>query len=122
MLKAGAKKGGCIVCSGGSAKTSSAAYRSSGGKISQVELQNETLTVYPNPSKGFFKINNAIRGNVKYELRSAAGQLVWTKSLYNFNGNSIAISLEKLNLKPGIYYLQSLYKNRVQTRSLVITK
>jgi hypothetical protein len=118
MLKSGAVMGGCIVCTVTSAKPISNRYSSNAGAT--IEKSERPASIYPNPGKGNFTINNAAAGRVKYELHSMT-KLVWSKSVVQ-TGAPANISLEYLQLPAGVYYLRIASEKGVQVKPVVIRR
>lgn len=112
LLRAGATRGGCVVCTTSSATPANARL---------VNPSNEEkIAIYPNPSSGSFNVRNSMAGQVKYELRSSTGKVLWSKSFQHQADEHIDISLEHLNLKEGTYYLHISNQKHHQTKRIMI--
>ncbi len=94
-----------------------AIVHSTSTSISSPDQPNFHLTVYPNPSSGEIKvsINSNSDGRVGLALRDMTSRLIWEewievdRNLKNFN-------LQFDNEEPGVYFLESTYKN---TRNVI---
>jgi hypothetical protein len=67
-----------------------------------------TLSTYPNPSEGSFYIslfNEDLEGVGVITLTDAKGTVVHTQDVSIQKGNTV-IHMDKLNVAPGMYYLQ----------------
>ena len=74
------------------------------------------IKVYPNPATDLLQIDAGNAGNLRYELRDAAGKMVQKGKLKNGKG-----TLNMATSVPGNYQLTILHDNRVQ-RSFNILK
>jgi hypothetical protein len=111
MLRAGAKMGGCIKCTNSSARVAK----------STVKLNNDDeISIYPNPNRGWFIVKGGVNSLVKYELRNAAGKIVWSANNDASLGQDTNVSLEHLQLKDGVYYLHVISKEGIRTKRLII--
>jgi hypothetical protein len=69
------------------------------------DIKQALFSVYPNPSKGLFKVEN-IAENAYLELivMDASGKALWTKEQYLNKGASLEIDLP--NVSSGLYFLK----------------
>ena len=80
--------------------------------ISENQLAANQVQVYPNPATNVVNI----RGNFEsVRLLSLTGQLLTEKTAYGPD-----MQLKTNRLKPGLYLLQVVNKNRIQTHKLII--
>lgn len=105
LLRAGATRGGCIVCinsqnSGASSNTTSRAAITA-------DDEPTITTISPNPADRSFSIYRSVLGESTYELYSPDGAIIWRKSVEQTDGKRIDVSLEHVHLKAGIYYLHT---------------
>lgn len=79
------------------------------------------LQVYPNPSNGLFnlEIENSSSENIHVEIRSASGQLVYSKK---FKGRyeDIKTEINLIDKAKGVYFLNVKVKREQITRKIVI--
>jgi hypothetical protein len=77
------------------------------------------LSIYPNPNNGMFTLDwtGALTGNVKIEIYSSLGELIYSKEMVN---NSKPFQIDLLNAKPGVYFLKTTENKSGITRKLVI--
>lgn len=82
----------------------------------EMELHNDQLTVYPNPSNGSFTIQSLQVGS--YSIRNTLGQTISSFRLEGANGYTW--NSEKLS--PGIYFLVASDQREKNVRKIVVSK
>ncbi|MBT1696876.1 T9SS type A sorting domain-containing protein [Fulvivirgaceae bacterium PWU4] len=82
----------------------------------EMELHNDQLTVYPNPSNGSFTIQSLQGGS--YSIRNTLGQTISSFRLEGANGYTW--NSEKLS--PGIYFLVASHQREKDVRKIVVSK
>ncbi len=82
--------------------------------IGENKFTNETLTLYPNPTKGMFNlISSSSLGDIK--IRNSIGEIIYQ--------NKTATATLQINLvgnPPGIYFIQSTVENKRATSKIII--
>jgi hypothetical protein len=83
----------------------------------------ETLVIYPNPSRGVFNIKLAIF-NVETEiyLFDTTGKLIARKSISKENNSGNMIAIGNNNLSSGIYLVKIITKNETVTKKVIVEK
>jgi surface protein len=83
----------------------------------------ETLVIYPNPSRGVFNIKLAIF-NVETEiyLFDTAGKLIARKSISKENNSGNLIRIGSNNLSSGIYLVKIITKDKAVTKKVIVEK
>jgi len=81
--------------------------------IPELSTQDNSVTLYPNPTKGllYLKVKDS-KSEVRIEIFTLLGSMIYNSS---FTGNS-TIDLQQLQIKPGIYLvnIQCMESNSVQ--------
>lgn len=85
--------------------------------IPQVRSKTPDLTLYPNPSKGQFKIDSDLERFLSVEVYNIQGQIIYTES--NLNSNS---GVDLKGIKSGIYYVRFYNEQVNMLRQVVIQK
>jgi len=87
------------------------------------ESIEETLVIYPNPSKGVFNIKLAIF-NVQTDvyLFDTTGKLIARKSISKENNSGNTIAIGNNNLSSGIYLVKIITKDQTTTKKLIVEK
>jgi len=86
--------------------------------ISENEITNEEINIYPNPSKGMFKID--IKGHENSSLCVIVNDIngnIILKKLFN---NSVSNTIDLTGNSSGIYFLQITIDNKILTTQVVI--
>lgn len=88
--------------------------------ISTIDVIDELIEVYPNPSTGYFTLNtpNISVAQIKISVYNISGQLVFSSE--GNSGNPISVDLNDQN--NGIYLMHILIDNLPITKKIVITK
>jgi surface protein len=83
----------------------------------------ETLVIYPNPSRGVFNIKLAIF-NVETEiyLFDTTGKLIARKSISKENNSGNMIAIGSNNLSSGIYVVKIITKDKAVTKKVIVEK
>jgi hypothetical protein len=83
----------------------------------------ETLAIYPNPSRGVFNIKLAIF-NVETEiyLFDTTGKLIARKSISKENNSGNMIAIGSNNLSSGIYVVKIITKDKAVTKKVIVEK
>ena len=71
-------------------------------------IENETVTVYPNPTTGILILSGEIESGVSLDLVNMAGEIVRT---YVSTSSNLRVNIS--NLVPGVYFLRIQNKNGV---------
>lgn len=84
--------------------------------IDDSQLSENTVVVYPNPTKGslYLKVDNS-KSNVRVEIYSLSGSLFYNSIII---GNSV-IDLGRLNINPGIYLVKTNCDNRNSVHKII---
>ena len=87
------------------------------------ESIEETLVIYPNPSKGVFNIKLAIF-NVQTDvyLFDTTGKLIARKSISKENNSGNTIAIGNNNLSSGIYLVKIITKDQTTTKKVIVEK
>lgn len=81
-------------------------------------LENSTLTIYPNPSKGNFNLDfSNINGKVNYQVIDTKGSIILSESSF-INGN--VIKEVSLNLVSGVYFVKVVTETQTIIEKLVV--
>jgi hypothetical protein len=88
--------------------------------IKDADFENN-IRIYPNPSNGFISINleNINHTGLELEIRNIAGQRVFYKKIES--SQSIEI-IDLSNQSTGIYTLNIISKDRIQTKKIILSK
>ena len=88
-------------------------------EISDVELDN-SLNVYPNPSKGSFKVavNTESTSNATVSVLNLLGQVVYTTEVENNNG-LIYTEINK-NFEKGVYLIKVEIENETKVNKMIV--
>jgi hypothetical protein len=91
--------------------------------LSVPDFIEETLVIYPNPSRGVFNIKLAIF-NVETEiyLFDTAGKLIARKSISKENNSGNLIRIGSNNLSSGIYVVKIITKDKAVTKKIIVEK
>ncbi len=90
--------------------------------INSITLQNNSISIFPNPSKGLFTIQSAsVNINVKVEVYNMLGEVVYMQTLQQIQGDH---TIDLSNETDGIYLFRMLTEtgNLVSTGKLIIQK
>lgn len=72
---------------------------------SQDTILNKKITVYPNPSRGYFRIKTSLVGNLRISIYNNFGKLVYRKFQSSMFTNVI-IPISLPHVLAGVYYVQ----------------
>jgi PKD repeat protein len=88
--------------------------------INENEL-DVAVSVYPNPNNGSFtiKLSSSANENVKMQIRSILGEVVFTDEELNVNGELVK-EIDLSNYAEGIYFLVLENNNKVLTEKIVV--
>jgi hypothetical protein len=75
-----------------------------------------TSTVYPNPSRGTFYINNPAAGEYGYEVFNITGQSVARKN--HLKSRTVMVDIK--NLSQGIYFVDVETEGKTETHKLIV--
>ncbi len=79
------------------------------------ELENVSLSVYPNPNNGFFTIDfSAIEGKATYQLINVNGSVIDSREI---NGNTINFNYD---LNAGTYFVRIITNDNVYVEQIVV--
>jgi len=89
--------------------------------VSTIDKRDKTLTIYPNPNNGTFRVSTeAIADKISYlKLYSSLGQLVYSKEIMP-TGNRFDETISTTNLQKGIYTLQMNIDGKIQSKKMII--
>ena len=90
--------------------------------INSITLQNNSISIFPNPSKGLFTIQSALVNiNVKVEVYNMLGEVVFTQALRQTQGDH---TIDLSNETDGIYLFRILTETGsvISTGKLIIQK
>ncbi|MFC2110944.1 lamin tail domain-containing protein [Bacteroidota bacterium] len=85
------------------------------------DLDNDNaVTIFPNPTKGMFKISfNGIIGDIDMEIIDAAGRVINSEKLIGVNDGYVK-EIDATNLADGIYYVKLMNNETIKLVKLVI--
>ena len=88
-------------------------------QVNNLLPEDNNITIEPNPSNGFFKLNVADLKSGSYVINifNSSGKLVYKSEISN--------SLTDINLshlKEGVYFSQIIFKDKINTKKIVIIK
>ena len=114
---------GCDIGSGGFGAWYTAsdplAIRMNFGYVSAVNDDLKSgFSIFPNPSKGIFTIENLNNENIKFSIRNILGQISYLGKLSSISNSTIDLS----HLESGIYTIEFDGKSRQHNQKLVIEK
>jgi hypothetical protein len=92
-----------------------------GVKIASLNLNDESLTIYPNPASDYIKINtgsNKFTGNVSVKLYDLNGKLLIDK-VFDAAFNDIKLPIS--NVTSGTYFVIVNNNNYTATRKIAVT-
>lgn len=92
---------------------------------SSVVGEEKPLTVYPNPTTGLFSFEvckNNVAEEVKIEVRNSIGQIVYSKTPFKTEGCVKEVIELDSELPNGIYFLNLIIGDKVQTAKIILAK
>lgn len=85
--------------------------------VNVLNITKSDLSIYPNPNSGEFYLNlSKISGKLKYSVFDTKGSIIYSDII---SGGSDNVKI-KLNLKPGIYYIDFTNDEVQKTQKLII--
>lgn len=85
-------------------------------QVGITEISKDAFTVHPNPSNGIFFVTvDEMESNMRLEILSATGQVVFNKSIV-----SESTSVDIKNVLPGTYFVRVISDNGMAVESIVI--
>ncbi|MBO7133457.1 MAG: C10 family peptidase [Bacteroidales bacterium] len=79
-----------------------------------------SISVYPNPTRGMFKVGfGSINGDVTCQIVNASGSVIETRELNVTDGSEFVFDC---NVAPGVYFVRVISDDRVWTESIVINR
>lgn len=82
--------------------------------VSEFNLGEEILSLYPNPSSSVFHMTIVAKGSKEIEIMDVAGKLIYRKET-----NATAMELDLTNYSSGIYYLKVQTADKQLYRKLI---
>lgn len=79
------------------------------------DLENDRITIYPNPTEGMINVNLKSLKNVAIRVFDSAGRIVYQKKNINTTNQKI-----ELKGAPGIYFIEISSLNKTKTYKLVL--
>jgi hypothetical protein len=114
--------GGAIGFSTGVVYTLECAFEEGGKSLSDgITFFEESLKVYPNPSKGIFNIKlTNLNVQTDVYLYDITGKLIARKSISKENNSGSLIKIGNYNLSSGIYLVKIITKEETITKKVII--
>ena len=79
-----------------------------------------SISVYPNPTRGMFKVEfGSITGDVTCQIVNASGSVIETRELNVTDGSEVVFDC---NVAPGVYFVRVISNDKVWTESIVINR
>ena len=89
-------------------------------ELSVDEIELGSISVYPNPTSGMFKVGfGSINGDVTCQIVNASGSVIETRELNVTDGSEFVFDC---NVAPGVYFVRVISDDRVWTESIVINR
>jgi len=89
-------------------------------EMSVDEIELGSISVYPNPTSGMFKVGfGSINGDVTCQIVNASGSVIETRELNVTDGSEFVFDC---NVAPGVYFVRVISDDRVWTESIVINR
>ena len=89
-------------------------------EMSVDEIELGSITVYPNPTNGMFKVGfGSINGDVTCQIVNTSGSVIETRELNVTDGSEFVFDC---NVAPGVYLVRVISDDRVWTESIVINR
>lgn len=94
--------------------------------ISENSVLRNSLTLFPNPSRGIFTLecNLPEGGKVSVQVSGSAGSVLWRSEKISVvkGKNEIKLDLRQITASPGVYYLKLLTEKAHWIKKLIITE
>jgi len=89
--------------------------------ISSEDIEQDNISIYPNPNSGNFTLEMTRAGFRKAELEiySTLGQKVSSRGIYPING-AISETIEMDGLPEGIYYLRLITNKNTYSKTIIL--
>ena len=78
------------------------------------KIANQSFAIYPNPSSGYFTVDNENDRNYKIEVIDLLGNNL----PFSENGNTVDLS----NLNDGVYFIQIAQDGRIFSKKVMIAR
>ena len=94
------------------------------GTVSAInELENVSVSVYPNPvsSNATVEISTVENSDVTLSLINILGELI-SSNIYNLNAGNNKVNLNVNNLESGIYFVQLNINGLTRTKKITVSK